>query len=127
MTHAFLSEDWYTAVEALAADAPEPPAAMADLSVNLTVTEAPDGVADANLTAGAFGRGHVDGAPTKITVPYDVAKAMLIEGNPQAAMQAFMSGQIKVEGDMTKLMAMQSMGSSPEQEAFQQKIQDMTA
>ena len=28
---------------------------------------------------------------------------MFIEGNQQAGMEAFMSGQIKVEGDMTKL------------------------
>ena len=38
---------------------------------------------------------------------------MFIEGNQQAAMQAFMSGQIKVEGDMTKLMAMQGQRRRP--------------
>jgi putative sterol carrier protein len=43
-------------------------------------------------------------------------------------MQAFMSGQIKVEGDMTKLMAMQSAGGpSPEQLAVQAKLQALTA
>jgi putative sterol carrier protein len=63
-----------------------------------------------------------------LTVPFDVAKAMLIEGTPQAAMQAFMSGQIKVEGDMSKLMAMQSAGGpSPEQTAFQEKLKAITA
>jgi len=28
-----------------------------------------------------------------------------VEGNPQAGMQAFMAGKVKVQGDMTKLMA----------------------
>ena len=63
-------------------------------------------------------------------VSFDTAKALFVEGNPQAAMQAFMSGQIKVEGDMTKLMAMQGGGMaapSEEQKAFQDKIQALTA
>jgi putative sterol carrier protein len=43
-------------------------------------------------------------------------------------MQAFMSGQIKVEGDMTKLMAMQSAGGpSAEQTAFQEKLKAITS
>ena len=53
---------------------------------------------------------------------------MFISGDQAAAMQAFMSGQIKVDGDMTKLMAMQSAGApSPEQVAFQEKIKALTA
>lgn len=125
MTHPFLSDDWYAAVDAL--DAPAPPPELADLTINLRVTDGPDGDAEANMTSGTIGRGHVDGAPTTITVEYDVAKAMLIEGNPQAAMQAFMSGRIKVEGDMTKLLAMQSATTSPEQDAFQDQIKGLTA
>jgi hypothetical protein len=128
MAHAFLSDDWFTAVEGLRADAPEPPAAMKDLVVNVVVQGGPDGDREVNLSGGQFGLGLVESAPTKLSVPYDVAKAIFIEGNPQAAMQAFMSGQIKIEGDMTKIMAMQSAGASPtpEQQAFQQKLKDLT-
>jgi hypothetical protein len=128
MAHAFMSDDWFDAVEALAAEAPEPPAALKDLTINVVVSGGPEGDTEAHLSSGLFNRGLADSASTKLTVPYDVAKAMLIEGNPQAAMQAFMSGQIKVEGDMTKLMAMQSAGApSPEQAAFQEKLKDLTA
>jgi putative sterol carrier protein len=127
MGSAFLSEEWFDAVEALSDEAPEPPAAMKDLTLNITVAGGPEGDKDVHVTAGQFERGHVDGAPTKLTVPYDVAKSMFIEGNQQAAMQAFMSGQIKVEGDMTKLMAMQAAGApSAEQTAFQEKIRALT-
>ena len=71
--------------------------------------------------------GLADAAPMKLTVPYDTAKGMFIDGNQQAAMQAFMSGQIKVEGDMSKLMAMQGAGGpSPEQQAFQEKLKAIT-
>ena len=128
MAHAFMSNDWFDAVEGLASEAPEPPAALKDLTINVVVSGGPEGDKEAHMSSGLFNRGLADSAPTKLTVPYDVAKAMLIEGNPQAAMQAFMSGQIKVEGDMTKLMAMQSAGApTPEQAAFQDKLKALTA
>lgn len=128
MPHPFLSDDWFTEVEKLRADAPEPPAAMKDLTLNICVTGAPDGDKELHMTGGQFEQGLVDGAPTKVTIPYDTAKAMFIDGNQQAAMQAFMAGQIKVEGDMTKLMSMQSAGGpSPEQAEFTQKLRDITA
>ena len=80
------------------------------------------------MAGGQFERGLHDEAPTKLTVPYEVAKKVFISGDQQAAMQAFMSGQIKVEGDMTKIMAMQAAGApSPEQAAFQEKIKGLTA
>jgi hypothetical protein len=71
--------------------------------------------------------GHMDDAEVKITVPYSVARAIFVENNPQAGMQAFMAGQIKVEGDMTKLMAMQ--GGAPDATAAEvaAKIKDITS
>jgi hypothetical protein len=130
MAHAFLSDEWFDAVEGLRDEAPEPPAAMKDLVLNVVVQGGPDGDREIHMSGGQFERGLADGAPTKLTVPFDTAKALFVEGNPQAAMQAFMSGQIKVEGDMTKLMAMQGGGMaapSDEQKAFSDKIQALTA
>jgi hypothetical protein len=125
--HAFLSDDWLDEVEKLQADAPAP-AGAADLTLNIVVTGGPDGDREIHTKGGKFERGLVDDAPTKLTVPYDVAKSIFIEGNQQAGMQAFMSGQIKVEGDMTKLMAMQGSGApSAEQTAFAEKLKAITA
>ncbi len=127
MPYPFLSAQWLDAVEALRDEAPEPPAAIKDLTLNITVTGGPEGDTDVHMKAGQFGRGHEADAPTTLTVPYEVARAIFIEGNQQAGMQAFMSGQIKVQGDMTKIMAMQAAGApTPEQEAFTKKIQDLT-
>jgi hypothetical protein len=130
MAHEFLSDGWFDAVEGLRNEAPEPPAAMKELVLNVVVQGGPDGDREVHMKAGQFERGLAADAPTKLSVPYDIAKSMFIEGNPQAAMQAFMSGQIKVEGDMSKLMAMQSGGMtspSAEQKAFQEKLQALTA
>jgi len=60
-------------------------------------------------------------------VPFDVAKSTFIEGNQQAAMQAFMSGQIKIEGDMTKIMAMQAAPPNQAQQDLAAKLRDITA
>ena len=127
MPHPFLSDAWFDAFDEIRDEAPEPPAAAADLKINVMVTGAPDGDVPICMAAGAFERGLADDAPTRLTVPYDVAKSLFVKGDPQAAMQAFMSGQIKVEGDMTKLMAMQAGGPpSEEQVAFQEKVKGIT-
>ena len=36
-----------------------------------------------------------------------------MSGDPQAGMQAFMDGKVKVQGDLTKLMAAQVTGTGP--------------
>jgi putative sterol carrier protein len=128
MPHPFLSDDWFAEVDKLRSEAPDPPAALKDLTVNIVVEGGPDGDKELHMTGGQFEQGLADAAPTKLKVPYDVAKGMFIDGNQQAAMQAFMSGQIKVEGDMSKLMAMQTAGGpTAEQQAFQEKLKAITA
>jgi hypothetical protein len=127
MAHVFLSDDWFDAVDGLRDEMPEPPAAARDLKLNIVVSGGPDGDREVHMDGGRFERGLADGAPTKLTVPFEVARSMFIEGNQQAAMQAFMSGRIKVEGDMSKLMAMQAGGGpSPDQLALQAKLQAFT-
>src|SRR5437870_12561068 len=115
MAYTFLSDEWLEAAKKLAEESGEAAAAGAsDLKLNFTITGGPEGDKEMHvaggMSAGAFGKGHLADAPTKIIVPFDVAKQMIVEGNQQAAMQAFMQGQIKVEGDMSKLMAMQAGG-----------------
>jgi hypothetical protein len=51
--------------------------------------------------------GHLDDPEVTVTTDYATARAILVEQDAQAAMQAFMSGKIKIQGDMTKLMMMQ--------------------
>ena len=124
----FLSDEWLAEVQKISAnlggDAPSGPAA--DLKINVCVTGGPSGDRDLHLAGGTFNPGAIDGAPTKLTVPYDVAKDMFVNGNQQAGMQAFMSGKIKVEGDMSKLMAMQQGGSNPNQAKMAEEIKAIT-
>ncbi|MEE2674949.1 MAG: SCP2 sterol-binding domain-containing protein [Myxococcota bacterium] len=128
MAQSFLSDGWFDEAEKIRAEIdPEVPEAVQGLVINLLVKDGPDGDIEAKMEAGRFVKGMADEAPTKLTVPYDVAKKMFIEQDPQASMQAFMSGQIQVEGDMTKIMAMQAAGQPSEKAVeVQKRISDMT-
>ncbi len=124
MAHEFLSDGWFEAVEALGP--PPPPSGPDPGPINLVVTRAGAGDVQLHFAAGAMVRGLDEAAPTTLTTPYDVAKALFIQRDQQAAMQAFMSGQIKVQGDMSKLMAMGNAAPTAEQEAFSQQVVELT-
>ena len=128
MGHPFLSDSWFEEVEHIRAEInPEVPEAVRDLVINLKVTDGPNGDIEARIAGGKFEKGLADEAPTTLSVPYETAKSMFIEGDQNATMQAFMSGVIKVEGDMTKLMAMQAGGPpSAEAEKVQELVKNMT-
>ena len=122
--HAFLSDDWFAVVEKLVeelgADAP----AHANVVVNLIITDTPFGDErqmhmGAREGKGHWGIGHADDADVTLTTDYDTAKDVFVSGNPQAGMQAFMAGKVKVQGDMAKLMASQGGGNTALNEAIQ--------
>jgi hypothetical protein len=126
--HAFLSDDWFAVVEKLVeehgADAP----AHANVVVNLVITETPFGDErqmhmGAREGKGHWGIGHADDADVTLTTDYDTAKEVFVSGNPQAGMQAFMAGKVKVQGDMAKLMASQQGGGNT---ALSEAIQGIT-
>jgi hypothetical protein len=130
MAHEFLSDEWFTAAKAIRDEAGDigPPGGE-EIRLNVTVVDGPAGETQVHLADGVFDRGHVENAPTKATVPYDVARQLFVDGNPQAAMQAFMNGQLRIEGDISKLMMVQgaAMNPSPQQLQLQQRLREITA
>ncbi|MCA1842319.1 MAG: SCP-2 sterol transfer family protein [Actinobacteria bacterium] len=131
MAHPFLSDAWFDAVEALRDEAPVAPEEVADIAVNMVVTGGPDGDRELHFADGRFDRGLVEGAPTTVTVPYRVARAMLVDLDPNAAITAFMAGEIRVEGDITRLMELQTSAGAmltptPDQLAFVGRVRELT-
>ena len=102
--------------------------------MNLVVTAVPfsddDILAHMDTSSGELilDDGHLETQDLKVTVDYDTAKAILIEGNPQAGMQAFMAGKVRVEGDMAKLMALQSAPAAADSGAAEMasRLRDIT-
>ena len=115
MTHAFLSEDWMTAARSIREKyADEVPEVNVSIQINLSIIEVPfgDGQVDAyfDTSTGALQLelGALDEPDATISTDYATAQALFVEQNQTVAMQAFMSGKIKVQGDMMKMMAMQT-------------------
>ncbi len=115
MPHPFLSDEWIEEAHAIRSEFQDKtPAINHPVRMNLVVTEIPfaeiDLEAHVDTTTGELDidKGHVEDADLKITLDYVTAKAILVDRNPQAGMQAFMAGRIRVEGDMAKLMAIQT-------------------
>jgi hypothetical protein len=117
-TYQFLSDEWFVAVAAIveARTVEIPPGA--ELSMNLTVTDTPfaeDRQFHVAALAGEpdWGMGHLMQPDLTLTTDYATAKDIFMSGNPQAGMQAFMEGKVKLQGDLTKLMAAQVAGTGP--------------
>lgn len=120
--HPFLSDEWIEQARALRLRYEDKvPAPSVATRVNVVVTDIPhrDGDLQGHIDASAgqtiIERGHLDDADLTLTVPYDTARAAFVTGDQQAVMQAFFAGRILVEGDLSKLMALQpQMASSPD-------------
>ena len=119
-TYPFLSDEWITAARDIREEyRGKTPAMTQVIKMNQVVTDVPFGDGDIkshmDSSSGEMEMelGHLDDAEVTITVDYATAKAIFVDQNPQVAMQAFMAGKIKVQGDMTKLMAMQQSGIDP--------------
>ena len=134
MPYEFLTEEWMTEAKRLRDEAGAPASPPAHvIRMNQVITGAPfsdeDILAYMDTSDGELKMelGALDSPDLTVTVDYDTAKAIFVEQNPQAGMQAFMAGKIKVQSDMTKLMAMQQTAPDPGAVELAQKIKDMTA
>jgi hypothetical protein len=132
-TYLFLSDDWLDEARSIRAEY-EGRGTTIEHSVrmNLIVVEVPFGEGDVHAHVDTstgelvLDVGHIDPVDLKITIGYDIARALLVEGNPQAGLQAFMQGKIKVEGDIAKLMALQTVSPDPSAAEMAARIQAIT-
>ena len=115
MTHAFLSDEWMEAASQIRAKyAHEVPEITTVIRINQVVTEVPFGdgevrsYLDTSSGAMTMELGELDDADATVTTDYATAKALFVDQDQAAVMQAFMGGKIVVQGDMMKLMAMQT-------------------
>ena len=128
MTHPFLSEEWMNEARAIREKyADQVPEVSAVIKMSQVVTDVPFGdgevrsYLDTSSGAVTMELGELDDADVTVTTDYDTAKALFVDQNQEVAMQAFMTGKIKVQGDMMKMMQMQTAIPSND---FSEKIAD---
>ena len=134
MAYPFLSEEWMTAARAIREKySDQVPEVEADLRINQIVTDVPFGddtvssYMDTTSGSVVMELGELDEPDVTVTTDYDTAKALFVDQDPAVAMQSFMNGKVKVQGDMMKLMALQtSLPANDFTEKVAQEIKDIT-
>jgi len=133
MPYPFLSDEWIESAHAIRAEFKDrTPPIDHPVRMNLVVTELPFGDGDLQAhvvtTAGELDvdKGHVEDADLTVTLDYATAKALLVDRNPQAGMQAFMAGRIRVDGDMSKLMSIQMATPDEDSQEMAERLRAIT-
>jgi hypothetical protein len=133
-TYEFLTPEWVAAATAIRdeyRDRVTPP--DTPIRANLVVTDAPFSsgplrafidTSDGELV---IEMGVLDGVDLTVTVDYGTARKVFVEGDQAAGMEAFLGGRITVDGDMTKLFAIQAQGADPIHAEIAERIGAITA
>lgn len=131
----FLSDGWIAGAREIresyrGRDMIPPPA----VKVNYIVTDAPFGdggtlLAHSDSTSGEveFDRGHLDDPDVTVTLPYEAARALIVDADANAAAMHLASGRIKVEGDISKLLALSTANVDAVALEVAERIRRLTA
>lgn len=132
MPHPFLSDEWMAEANAIRErHAGNTDKVKGSFRINQVVTGVPfgDGTVESYLDTSSgdvvMELGKLDEPDVTVTTDYATAKAIFVDQDQAAGMQAFMSGKITVQGDMMKLMAMQT--AVPVNEASAEFAADLQA
>ena len=135
MSHQFLSESWIEAARDIRHRySGDVPVIDVVVRINVITTKVPfgDGSISAYIDTSngtlEMELGSIEESDLTVTTDYETARKLFVEQDPTASMQAFMAGRIKVEGDITRLMVMQtSLPQTETTEAVAAEIKAITA
>ena len=127
MKYEFLSTEWFAKVDELIAQAGDLkiPAEMKAVEINITVKSAA-GDKQIFLKDGLFSPGHQPSATTRLTLGEDLARKIFLDADAAAGVQAFLAGEMQVEGDLAKVVAMQTVEPSDAQKQLTKQIAAIT-
>jgi len=115
MSHQFLSEGWIAAARGIREKyKDEAPMITVSVKINQVITDVPfgDGTVKSFMDTSSgevvMELGELPDADATVITDYATARAIFVNQDQAAGMQAFMSGKIKVAGDMMKVMGMQT-------------------
>ncbi len=132
----FLSDEWIIEARRIREEhAGEGITVPAVVRMNQVIIDVPfgTGTIDAHLDTSSgelvMELGHLEKPDVTVTLDYETARAIFVEGTAEAGMQAFMAGKIRVVGDFAKLMASLQQVSPGAFDAseVQRRIKEITA
>ena len=135
MPNPFLSDPWMAEAKAIRAKYDGQTGKVSQsIRINQTITEVPfgDGTINSFIDTSSgdmvMDIGSLDKPDVTVTTDYATAKKLFVDQDAAAAMQAFMGGKIKVQGDMMKMMALQTaMPTDDASKAIAEEIKAITS
>lgn len=136
VAHPFLSDEWIEAARAIREKyIGRVPKIPFSVRMNQVITKVPfgEGTLRTHLDTSSgelvMDLGHIESPDLTVTTDYETARLIFMGRDPQAAMQAFLSGKVKIDGDMTKMMVLQAQQNQKDELAEQiaDEIQAITA
>ena len=135
MSHLFLSPEWIAAARGIRerhhGSIPQVPVTV---RINVVATDVPfgDGTVRAFIDTSdgdlSMDLGSLENPEVTVTTDYATARQLFVEQDPASTMQAFMSGRIRVDGDITRIMALQiSVPEGVDASAVAEEIKAITA
>lgn len=123
----FLSQDWFNQVVELTAQAGDLNISddIKALKINL-ITTGSQGTTELSLADGQIVQGLHPNATTTLNLSEELLRKIFFERDMTAAMMGFMMGKIKIQGDMSKLSALQNMQISPQHKELFKKILEIS-
>ena len=129
--YTFLSDEWMKATHEIRARFEEQlPQVPVSIRINQVITDVPFGEGTINAyidtSSGSFvfDLGELEEPDAVMMTDYATARALIVDRDPAIAMQSFMAGKIRVQGDMMKLMALQTAVPANE---FSEQVADEIA
>lgn len=115
MKHPFLSDGWIEAARDIRRrhEHEIPPIGHA-VRINVVTRGAPfgSGTVEGHIDTGGGSLqvelGLLEDPDLTVTTDYETARELFVDQDPGRSMHAFMSGRIKVDGDITRLLVLQS-------------------
>ena len=130
----FLSDEWLVEAHRIRAEYRDKAEPISEkVRINLVITEMPFGPESKHAHVDTSGgeielrEGHVDAADVRVEADYTTVKGLLVEGNFDIGMQAFMSGRVLIDGDMSKLLILQSVVPDTTTQELTSRIKEITA
>ena len=123
----FLSEEWFSKVTEMYKTAGDlkMPESLTSVTVNLTVKTAKAEVQMA-MNKGIIQKGFIDNADVNMSMPAEYAYKILVLNDWSVGMRGYIKRQIKLSGNMKKLIPLQVYKPSQPTVDFCKKIAEFT-
>ncbi len=133
VTYPFLSNEWIDAARQVRDEYQGRAQPGGDaVRMNQVITDVPfgEGTMQAHFDTSSgtveMELGHLESPDVTLTLDYATARAIFVNQDRDEAMQAFMAGKIKVQGDMAKLLGMFQAPVDPLAGEVAERIKSLT-